>query len=523
MFNLQGDPNGRHNLPDAPMLDFFMASLFALGFVFALTRWRDTRLFSLPLWVFVMILPGVFTVPWESPQSLRSIVVIPAVAGLAAYVVDQVWSAGRATPWAIVRIATIPLTLGLLGVIAFSNISFYFGQQANDPRVYSSFSTEETLMTESQIEQRGRGYSLWVSRQFLLSLTHDLLAHPSWFEVIEAPETIPLDSSEVWHGTAAYFEPKERGFWETMQVYYPDGDYGVETPPGGGEPLFYTAIVSREQLGARQGLSVSYMRNDVEIKGLRETVPESVWHPDAGPREYPYTVRMEGALHIRDEGEYQITLAGNAQAVVELDGRRIIGQGRTAATVVPAIGLHQLTITSRITSDEEFIRVLWAPPGGTTEVIPFSRLYRDTVRPVGLAGRFFKQGDSSGIPDAAQISPTMDLSYFDPVISEPYFATWQGFLDVPVSGQYRFRARGFGSIELYIEGEPIARTPPDGRIGEEGDVYLHEGRHGIRVDYNPQMPPSRLSIEWASPDNPFHPIPIDSMAPAPEHMLRIVN
>ncbi len=523
MFNLEGDANGRHNLPGAPMLDFFMGSLFALGFFFALTRWRDTALFSLPIWVLIMILPGVFTVPWESPQSLRSIVVIPAVAGLAAYVVDRVWMTGREAPWMSVRIATIPLMLGLLGIIGFSNISLYFGQQANDPRVYSAFSTEETLMTESQIEQRGRGYSLWVSRQFLFSLTHDLLAHPSWFEVIKAPETIPLDSSEVWRGAASYFEPRERGFWETLQVYYPDGDYRIETPPDGEEPLFYTAIVSREQLSARQGLSVSYIKNEVEIKGRQETVSESSWHPDAGPSEYPYTVRMAGALHIRDEGEYQITLAGNAQAVVELDGRIIVDQGRTGVRFVPAIGLHHLAITSRITSPEEFIRILWTTPVGTTEVIPFGRLYRDTVRPVGLVGRFFMGGDSSGIPHVAHISPTMDLSYFDPVMPEPYFATWEGFLDVPVSGHYRFRVRGFGSVELYLDNTTIARTPGADGIGEEGGVYLDEGRYSIRVDYRPEMPPSRLSIEWAPPDDPFHPIPIDSMTPEPGHMLRIVT
>ncbi|MCY4652971.1 MAG: glycosyltransferase family 39 protein, partial [Dehalococcoidia bacterium] len=85
MFNRKGDPNPRHNLPDEPMLDFFMAALFALGFFFAFTQWRNTALFTLPFWVLFMILPGVLTVPWESPQSLRSILVIPAVAALAAY------------------------------------------------------------------------------------------------------------------------------------------------------------------------------------------------------------------------------------------------------------------------------------------------------------------------------------------------------------------------------------------------------------------------------------------------------
>src|SRR4029077_13456068 len=41
MFNVQGDPNGRHNLPGAPMLDPVMGVLFVLGIAYALWRWRD--------------------------------------------------------------------------------------------------------------------------------------------------------------------------------------------------------------------------------------------------------------------------------------------------------------------------------------------------------------------------------------------------------------------------------------------------------------------------------------------------
>ena len=108
MFSREGDPNPRHNLPNAPMLDFITGSLFLLGFLFALTRWRDVTMLSLPVWVFFMVLPGVLTVPWEAPQSLRSIAVVPAVAALAALVIERLWSVAREAPWAPVRRLAFP-------------------------------------------------------------------------------------------------------------------------------------------------------------------------------------------------------------------------------------------------------------------------------------------------------------------------------------------------------------------------------------------------------------------------------
>ena len=124
MFNRQGDPNPRHNLPGEPMLDFVSGGLFVLGFFFALTQWRNTGLFTLPFWVLLMLLPGVLTVPWESPQSLRSIVVIPAVAALAAYPLERLWWVCKNAPWPAVRRFALPGALGALGFIAYVNVEF---------------------------------------------------------------------------------------------------------------------------------------------------------------------------------------------------------------------------------------------------------------------------------------------------------------------------------------------------------------------------------------------------------------
>ena len=57
MFNYRGDPNGRHNLPGAPMLDRLSAVLMVLGVLTCLARWKSPRSTLLLLWLLVPLSP----------------------------------------------------------------------------------------------------------------------------------------------------------------------------------------------------------------------------------------------------------------------------------------------------------------------------------------------------------------------------------------------------------------------------------------------------------------------------------
>ena len=523
MFGREGDANPRHNLPHAPMLDYVTAALFVLGFFFALTRWRSGAVFILPFWVFFMTLPGILTLPWEAPQSLRSILVIPAVAALSAYVLERLWSAGQAAPWQRVRRFTTPVMLAILAMIFYMNVDFYFDEQANDPRVFAAFSTDETLIAQSQVERQRLGHSLWVSRQFLHSRIGNLLADHPKLHVISAPETLPLDSTKVWMGVSAYFEPREKGFWEVMRAYYPDGDYQAVTAPNGGEPLFYTGFVSHEHLAEQQGLDSTYFVGGTPTAGERSTVSESVWHADAGPGEYPHETRLEGALLSLPGGEYDLVSDGNAETVVEIDGRQVLGPGQTNRKVVLAEGLHSLSINATIEAPGEFIKVLWTPPDGEIEPIPFNRLFRGTVRPIGLAGRFYKGTDAGDVPDAMQTTPTMDLFHYVPVIPEPYLAVWEGLIDVEQPGTHRLRVSGSGQVKLFLDDYQIAQWPPGSGLDSEASPFIRSGEHPIRIEYSTDSPPSELKVLWAPPDAELRPVPVEMLTPSPAWMLRVVE
>ncbi len=527
MFNRRGDPNPRHNLPDAPMLDFFIGALFVLGFFFALTQWRNTALFSLPFWVLFMVIPGVLTVPWESPQSLRSILVIPAVAALAAYPLERLWSAGRAASWPQARRYTPPIVLAVLAVIAYVNVDFYFDDQANDPRVYAEFSTEETLMAQSQIEQQRRGYSIWASRQFLFGLIGSLLGSSPKVETIKPPETLPLNSTQVWHGAAVYFEPRERGFWELTRSYYPDGEFNVVTAPNGGEPMYYTAFVSREKLAKRQGLDVAYTRWNEPLIENPPPISESVWHTGDGPAEYPYELSITGALNISVEGEHEFVLDGPLDVAVELDERRILDPEKPRSKVALAAGLHTMSIRGSVTEPEGFIRILWnSPAGGDLEPIPFSNLYRGSVRPVGAVGRFFGSGDASGLPDAVQVAPSLDVFHYFPVIEEPHMAIWEGMLSVERIGTHKFSVEKVsGPVKFYIEDDLIAQDPPSEEVEREGEILIGAGIYPVRVEYMAETRgrSTMFKILWQPPGGDMAPIPIESLTPTREHMLRVIE
>ena len=89
MFNFHGDNNGRHNLPGTPMLDPITGALMVLGVGLCLWRIRQPGSFLLLAWLLLMLVPGIFSLDFEAPQSYRAIGSLPAA-----------YLAGRGTdPW----------------------------------------------------------------------------------------------------------------------------------------------------------------------------------------------------------------------------------------------------------------------------------------------------------------------------------------------------------------------------------------------------------------------------------------
>ena len=540
MFHLEGDPNGRHNIPREPMLDPLSGLLMLLGLAVAVARWRKAAYIALPVWILVMIMPGVLTIPWEAPQSLRAITVIPAVIALIAVAIGFLWDKALSLRLPALRVGAATCIAGLLVVIGYANINAYFGEQANSPEVYAAYSTDETLIARDMAEQAERGYSPMVSRQFRHSLVASLFGHRFPRQTIAAPTNIPLDPESVWLGAAIYLEPRESGFYDTLRAYYPDADFREVRPPVGGDVLYYSAYISREQLEAAQGLVERRTMADGEIvEGVkRET--ESVWMLESDEEDSPFDVEWSGTLHIRHAGEYVFALESSSPAVVTLDGTAILTEDRTQVKVVPAVGLHALEVRTRVEDTDGALRLLWIQPPEEAEQasddedaeqrefepISAGNLYHGDVRPVGLAGRFFKDledaieiGDIS--PDNMQITPGVGGAFwYHSVVEGRHVAVWDGTLNVPDSGLHRFRfGEVHGEIKLNIDGETVIDT----RADRESEIELVEGRHRVRLEYQASTGSPRFEVLWTPPGQPESRIGPEYLSPAPEYMFRVVE
>jgi len=145
MFNYRGDPNGRHNLPGEPMVDYATSVFAVLGMGYALTRWRRPREFLPTYWLLIMLAGGVFSLDFEAPQSLRAIGTLPAAYVLAAIALerlglemDAVWKRRGTLAYGVAL-------AGLLACIGYANYHTYFERQTQDFASWNAYSTSETL------------------------------------------------------------------------------------------------------------------------------------------------------------------------------------------------------------------------------------------------------------------------------------------------------------------------------------------------------------------------------------------
>ena len=218
-----------------------------------------------------------------------------------------------------------------------------------------------------------------------------------------------------------------------------------------------------------------------------------------------------------------LKLDGDINATVELDGRKILDQDKLEVSLVPAVGLHSISIRGTIDESNTFIRLLWQPPDGDLEPVPVNNLYHGSVRPIGLAGQFFGGQEAKDTPDASHVTPATDNFYYTPVVEEPSLGVWEGALTIEGPSVYQFRVQGSGTVKLYVNDKLVASRPPSDDVEDAGEIGLQAGVVPIRVTYFSPSPPSQFKVLWAPLGRPFEPIPQELMTPSQERMFRVID
>jgi hypothetical protein len=137
VFNFEGDYNGRHDLYKKPMLDDIGGVIFVIGLIAVLLAPGKRLLAGL---LFIMMLPGIFTITVEAPQTYRIIGVIPAVYLIMAFGIKV--TAGLIAEMSKNRRAGIVFAAVTAMSIAAINFHQYFFLYPKHEGTYMSFSPE---------------------------------------------------------------------------------------------------------------------------------------------------------------------------------------------------------------------------------------------------------------------------------------------------------------------------------------------------------------------------------------------
>ena len=324
MFNVRGDPNGRHNLPGEPMLDPATAVLFVFGVALALARWRQPFSVLLLLWLVIALMGGVLSLDFEAPQSLRSIAVLPAVyilATLPLFVLSEEWTTGGGRYYPATATGMIAL---LLLPSAFYNVDTYFRRQARDFASWNAFSTPETL-TARILNELGADDSAYVISLYDQHPTVRFLAQGAGaYRRLETTASLPVVDASGGD-LVLIMDAERRDLYEEALRTYPGAIVEEVRPPFGGPVVLYTVRVpaaAREQLAGFTGAYVSTVDSGLSVT-RRDAQIDFVWPEDA-PIEEPFTVEWNAVLAAEAYGPYQFGLEAPGAASLFIDESPVV-------------------------------------------------------------------------------------------------------------------------------------------------------------------------------------------------------
>lgn len=128
------------------MLEPVVGVLFLMGVILALLRIWDSRGALALILLGVMLQAGIWTIPWEAPQSLRSIGAIPAVVLLASLAIEHLWRLTTSAQIPGGRFV-IGLSLVLFLVLGAKNsYQAYFVEGPKNQYVWAGHSTAEAYI-----------------------------------------------------------------------------------------------------------------------------------------------------------------------------------------------------------------------------------------------------------------------------------------------------------------------------------------------------------------------------------------
>jgi len=497
MYNDEGDPRARHNLPHQPMLDGLSAIFFGLGLGYSLLRLRYHRYFLPVAWLLLGLLPGILSLADSNPHSLRTLGNVPAVFLLVSAFWDRAWATYapllRAEGHRYLGLAAAGAVI-LCGV---GNCRGYFGAQATNESVYYDFDPPQTAAGEYV---RGHGMDS------LLLVSHSLANHSDLkfipygvpFTVLDLNAHVPL-RGQVEGEVTYVLDWGHESLIPRLGSLYPGGEY-AEHLDRYGRTMFYTYEVAQAEVAGVQGLEASYYEGtEFEEPPAVERVDKTLDISSASaPVAPPFSARWAGSLYIPVYGSYSFGLeaAGWASLRVGQEVSIEAEDGRAEGSVRLPAGFQSIEVET-IQEGEGHLQVSWVTPEGEEELIPSSLLYSKDLYGHGLLGLYRSGTAWEGAVEVQQLDPFIAPN---DVLSSPFSIEWLGKIYVPVSGQYVFGTISDDGSYLYLENQLVVDN--GGHHGDEyseGVIQLEDGFHDIRLLYFQDGGGRKIELYWTPP------------------------
>jgi len=523
MFNYLGDSNARHNIPGAPMLDFTSGVFLLMGLSVCLANYKDLRFRFLLIWLFVMLLPGIFSMPWDTPNSMKTIGVIPPVIVIIVLGINAFWLFSNIGPWKFIR-DNIKYLIGLIVIIiTFTNIYSYFYIYSENDNVYSAFSTDHTLIAQDIINKRQNGFDILGSRHFYGSLTLSVLTDNDNFEVI-FPDELPISPNNIKQGVAIYLEPRDKGMYDLLKLYYPTGQYSIITSPNQEILLYYLVLLTKYDLEIPNGLNARYVfSNKEEINEILLST-EKHWSIEKYKDKIPESFLWEGSLHITESGVYSFYLNSKDDIKVLFDGKQILSKFKKSIDIYPAMGIHNIKIEGENIDPNYYTALFWKQPGSDIQLIGNNNLYRDTIQPYGYISTFLPINENLlNMNYNYYITNSSEPFWYKSKIQEPHFSLLEAYLNIPFDGNYSFKIESQNSVIVKLDSNILDKKDSLLLSIEYMPIYLQKGIHRILIESNNNFEnkSSMMKILWAFGNNEYEVIPVDLLTPMPDKMFKV--
>ena len=523
MFNQDGDRNGRHNLPGAPMLDPATAVLFVLGLGLVLTRWSDPAGFLFLATFGFGLLGGILSLDFEAPQSVRAIVALPAVFCFAALALEGAWRAaeigGRAR-----RVLAATGALVLIEFIATSNTYTYFHWQLKDDAAWAAHSAVESPGARRILEAARKGTTTYAT----------LYIHDHIVVRFLAPEVKGTKLLLPWDGLPLR-EPGDRpvavvvdneNTWAVDEArrVYPRAQVLVDRSPSG-NPMVHTILVSPEEIRGVQGLRARYFAGQATdgppVLTRTERQLDGAKVPDAVRLASPWAAQWDGVLIAPVWGDFEFSLDSPSSSSMRIDGKTVLaeGSGERHAIVPLCQGRHPIWVSAK--GGERTVRLAWRrpykawePPPDFQVVTPLDLFQSFSVRAGGLVGEYHSGKDTSGPIAFSRIDPFIDFYFHYQPLARPWAVHWSGFLQADVPGNYEIGLRVRGKAEIFLDGQLLLSQPePTDYAGVKVD--LSAGRHSLGLTFLDQLDGSRIHLFWTPPGGQSQIVPPEALLPNP--------